>query len=149
MDDDAGTDPFDLARFRTAQDGAYAGALAELRSGQKVGHWIWFVFPQLAGLGRSELSRIYGIRSIEEARAYLADPVLGPRLLEVARALLEVRGRDAGAILGSVDAMKVRSCMTLFHRADPDEPTFRAVLDRYYRGVPDPATDERLGTARV
>ncbi len=144
MDAGAGGDPFDLARFRAAHDGAYAGALAEIRSGRKVGHWIWFVFPQLAGLGRSELSRYYGLRSLDEARAYLADPVLGPRLIEVAGALLAVEGRSAEAILGGVDALKVRSSMTLFHRADPDAPVFRAVLERFYGGVPDPATDQIL-----
>ena len=142
-------DPFALARFVDAQAPVMHEVLAELRAGRKRTHWMWFVFPQLGGLGHSAMARRYAIGSTAEARAYLEHPVLGPRLLEVARALLEVRGRDAGAILGSVDAMKVRSCMTLFHRADPDEPTFRAVLDRYYRGVPDPATDERLGTARV
>ena len=138
-------DPFDLARVRDAQAGAYDGALRELRAGHKVGHWIWFVFPQLAGLGRSELSRYYGIGSLEEARAYLADPVLGPRLVAVADALLATSGRSAEAILGSVDAMKVRSSMTLFRAADPSEPVFDAVLSRFYEGEPDPATLERLG----
>src|SRR6476659_2402047 len=122
----------DLERFRTAQAGAYDGALAELRHGDKTGHWIWYVFPQLRGLGRSETSRHYGIASLDEARAYLADPVLGRRLRECADALLATSGRSAEAILGSVDAMKVRSSMTLFHRVDPDESRFRAVLDRFY-----------------
>lgn len=144
MDAGAGGDPFDLERFRAAQASAYDGALAEIRAGRKVGHWIWFVFPQLVGLGRSELSRTYGLRSLDEARAYLADPVLGPRLVEVAGALLAVEGRSAEAILGDIDALKVRSSLTLFHRAAPDEPVFRAVLERYYGGVPDPATDVLL-----
>src|SRR5262245_3063561 len=122
-------DPFELARFRDAQAGAFEGALAELRAGQKRGHWIWFVFPQLAGLGRSETSRFYGIGSLDEARAYLADGVLGPRLIASADALLVTSGRNADAILSSVDAMKVRSSMTLFREADPDERAFGAVLD--------------------
>ena len=138
-------DPFDLARFRDAQAGAYEGALRELRAGRKTGHWIWFVFPQLAGLGRSEMSRYYGIGSLDEARAYLADPVLGPRLLSCAEALLATSARSAEAILGPVDAMKVRSSMTLFRAADPDEPAFEAVLTRFYGGEPDPATLELLG----
>ena len=138
-------DPFDLMRFRDAQTSAYEGALRELRSGRKRGHWIWFVFPQLAGLGHSELSRFYGIRSLDEARAYLADDVLGPRLVACAEALLATTGQDADAILGSVDAMKVRSSMTLFQAADPDEPAFAAVLTRFYAGEPDPATLRSLG----
>ena len=133
-------DPFDLARFRDAQTGAYDGALAELRAGQKRGHWIWFVFPRLTGLGRSEPSRVYGIASLDEARAYLADDVLGPRLVACAAALLATSGRSAEAILGSVDAMKVRSSMTLFRAADPDERAFGSVLDRFYGGEPDAAT---------
>jgi uncharacterized protein (DUF1810 family) len=138
----------DLERFLVAQAGAYPGALRELRAGRKTGHWIWFVFPQVAGLGHSELSRYYAIASLVEARAYLADPVLGARLRECAGALLAVEGRTAEAILGSVDAVKVRSSMTLFRRADPAEPLFRAVLDRYYGGLPDPRTDELLGLPR-
>jgi uncharacterized protein (DUF1810 family) len=139
-------DPFELARFRDAQAGAYEGALRELRAGRKTGHWIWFVFPQLVGLGRSELSRYYGIGSLGEARAYLADPVLGPRLRACTEALLAAEaGRSADAILGSVDAMKVRSSMTLFAAADPTAPVFRAVLDRFYDGSPDPTTLAMLG----
>jgi uncharacterized protein (DUF1810 family) len=136
----------DLERFVDAQHGVYPGALRELRAGRKTGHWIWFVFPQVVGLGRSELSRYYGIGSLDEARAYLAHPVLGPRLRECARTLLDVEDRTAESILGPVDAIKVRSSMTLFHRADPAEPLFRSVLDRYYGGDPDPRTDELLGT---
>jgi uncharacterized protein (DUF1810 family) len=134
----------DLERFRTAQDGAYSGALAELRRGRKTGHWIWFVFPQLRGLGRSEMSTFYGIASLDEARAYLADPVLGARLRACADTLLATKGSSAEAILGSVDALKVRSSMTLFHRADPGEPRFGAVLHRFYGGVADPDTDRLL-----
>ena len=137
-------DPYDLERFRAAQAGAIDGALAELRRGRKVGHWMWFVFPQLAGLGRSQVSRHYAIRSLDEARAYLADPVLGPRLIACAEALLATPGRSAEAILGSVDAMKARSSMTLFARADPEATVFRAVLERFYDGRPDPATEALL-----
>ena len=140
-------DDFDLERFVAAQDGVYAGALAELRAGRKTGHWIWFVFPQVAGLGRSEMSRIYAIGSLAEARAYLAHPVLGPRLRECVAALLATHGRSADEMLGSIDAVKLRSSMTLFLRADPDEPAFRAVLDRFYDGRPDAATDAILGGA--
>ena len=134
----------DLSRFVTAQQGAYPGALRELRAGRKTGHWIWYVFPQLAGLGESSVSRMYAIASLDEARAYLAHPVLRDRLRECAGALLEHRDRSAEAILGSLDAMKVRSSMTLFHRADPGEPLFGAVLDRFYGGVPDARTDALL-----
>ena len=136
---------FDVERFVAAQDGVYDGALAELRAGRKTGHWIWFVFPQVAGLGRSEMSRIYSIGSLAEARAYLAHPVLGPRLREAAAAVLATHGRSADQILGSIDAVKLRSSMTLFLRADPDERAFRAVLDRFYDGRPDAATDAILG----
>ena len=137
----ADDDPFELARFRDAQTGAYDGALRVLRAGRKVGHWIWFVFPQLLGLGRSEVSRFYGIRSLDEARAYLADPVLGPRLLACCDALLAADAeRSAEAILGSVDAMKVRSSLTLFAAADPDEPRFGRALERFYDGRPDGTT---------
>jgi len=136
---------YDLGRFLTAQRGVYEGVLDELRRGRKAGHWIWFIFPQLAGLGRSEMSRYYGIASLDEARAYLADAVLGARLRECAGLLLASDARTADEILGGIDAMKVRSCMTLFHRAAPDEPVFRQLLDRFYAGVADEATDRLLG----
>jgi uncharacterized protein (DUF1810 family) len=136
---------WDLQRFVDAQQHVIDGALRELRAGRKTGHWIWFVFPQIAGLGFSELSRYYAIGSLDEARAYLEDPVLGSRLRDCAAAVLSVEGRTAEQILGPVDAAKVRSSMTLFHRADPAEPLFRAVLERYYAGIPDPRTDELLG----
>jgi uncharacterized protein (DUF1810 family) len=140
------SDPFDLDRFLAAQDrgGTYEAALAELRRGEKTGHWIWFVFPQVAGLGHSPTSRHYAIGSLAEAKAYLAHPVLGPRLRACARALLEVEGRSAVEILGDLDAHKLRSSMTLFHRADPGAEVFTAVLERYFGGVADPATDARL-----
>ena len=135
---------FDLERFVSAQARTYDDALAELRRGRKTGHWIWFVFPQLAGLGRSAMSEGYAIGSLEEAVAYLAHPVLGPRLRHCAAALLEHRGRTAESILGEIDAVKVRSSMTLFHRAAPDERLWAEVLRTFYTGVPDPATDRLL-----
>jgi uncharacterized protein (DUF1810 family) len=119
--------------------------LAELRAGRKTGHWMWFVFPQIAGLGRSEVSRHYAIASLVEARDYLAHPVLGPRLRTCASIVAAARAPSAEAIFGGIDAVKLRSSMTLFHRADPAEPVFREVLDRYFDGVPDPATDDLLG----
>jgi uncharacterized protein (DUF1810 family) len=141
-------DPYDLERFVTAQDsrGTYVSAVAELRAGHKVGHWMWFVFPQIAGLGLSAMSSRYAISSLDEARRYLAHPVLGPRLEECARILVEQSGSTAHEILGSTDAMKLRSSMTLFARAAPQNPLFREVIERYFDGVPDEATDTRLGS---
>ena len=135
-----------LDRFIEAQDaqGTYRAALAELRAGRKHSHWMWFVFPQLAGLGRSPTAQFYALTSLAEARAYAAHPVLGARLRECAAALLALDGRSADDVLGPVDALKLRSCMTLFARAVPDEPVFPAVLDRYYGGEPDAATDRLL-----
>ena len=135
---------FDLERFVAAQQGLYEGALRELRAGRKTGHWIWFIFPQLAGLGRSEMSRLYGIASLEEARAYIDHPVLGLRLRECVGAVLATSGVTAEQIFGALDAMKVRSSMTLFHRAAPDEPLFAEMLERFYGGVADEATDALL-----
>lgn len=134
----------DLDRFIVAQQGVYDDALTEIRRGRKVGHWIWFVFPQLAGLGRSPTSRSFAIDSLGEARAYLEHPVLGVRLRECADALLAVEGRTAEDIFGLLDALKVRSSMTLFHLAEPGEASFAAVLSRYYDGVPDAATEALL-----
>ncbi|MFI7601970.1 DUF1810 domain-containing protein [Actinoplanes sp. NPDC049681] len=134
----------DLDRFVAAQDGIYERALAELTAGSKRSHWMWFVFPQIAGLGSSPTARTYAIRDLAEARAYLAHPVLGPRLAECARALLAVEGRTAGQILGYPDDLKLRSSMTLFARAADDPAPFQAVLDKYYDGEPDPATLDRL-----
>ena len=137
--------PMDLQRFVEAQDGGtYAQALAELRAGAKRSHWMWFVFPQITGLGRSETARFYAIRSLDEARAYVAHPVLGPRLTESAQALLDIQSDDAEAVLGPIDAQKLRSSMTLFVRAAPDEPVFARVLDRYFGGRADSATDRLL-----
>lgn len=136
---------FDLQRFLDAQAGGlYESALAELRAGRKRSHWMWFVFPQLRGLGRSETSRFYGLDGIDEARAYLVDPVLGRRLRECFEAIVAASG-TAVEILGPIDAMKLRSSATLFARADPAEPLFGAVLDRFFDGQPDPATDALLG----
>ncbi|WP_097196012.1 DUF1810 domain-containing protein [Blastococcus aggregatus] len=138
------SDPFDLQRFVDAQGDSYGTALAELRDGAKRGHWMWFVFPQVAGLGRSATAQHFAISGLDEARAYLAHPVLGPRLRECARALVELGAADPVVVLGSVDAQKLRSSMTLFAHADPAEPGFRAVLDRYFDGREDDATTSRL-----
>ena len=137
--------PYDLERFMAAQEYVYDRVLGELRSGLKTGHWIWFIFPQVAGLGHSDTSRYFAIGSLDEARAYLAHPVLGARLRQCARLVLETEARTAEDIFGPTDAMKVRSCMTLFHRVAPDDPVFAQVLDRYYDGVADEETDARLG----
>ncbi len=122
----------------------YEGVLDELRRGRKTGHWIWFIFPQIAGLGSSAMSQLYAIGSLDEARAYLEHPVLAARLRECAGIVLETRDRTVSEIFGSLDAMKVRSCMTLFHRATPDDTVFTQVLERCYGGVADAATDARL-----
>jgi len=139
-------DPHRLQRFVDAQDEdrTYDAALRELRDGRKRSHWMWFIFPQIAGLGQSPASRRYAISSLDEARASIEHPVLGPRLEECARALLERPGASARDIFGGIDAMKLRSSMTLFHRADPDNPLFSEVLDRYFGGEPDEATDRLL-----
>ncbi len=138
------SDPFDLRRFLDAQAHTYDQALAELRAGEKRTHWMWFVFPQVAGLGRSGMAQRFAISGLEEARAYLAHPTLGRRLVECARTLTALDTEDAAEILGPVDAMKLRSSMTLFAQAAPDEPVFREVLERYFDGQPDAATDQRL-----
>jgi uncharacterized protein (DUF1810 family) len=135
----------DLRRFVDAQDGGvHERALAELRAGRKRGHWMWFVFPQIAGLGSSPTAQHYAIADLDEARRYLADPVLGPRLRECAQAVADLGTTDAVGVLGPVDALKLHSSMTLFAHADPDEPVFRAVLDRYYGGALDEGTTSRL-----
>jgi uncharacterized protein (DUF1810 family) len=174
-------DSYDLERFVAAQDagGTYDHATAELRAGRKTSHWMWFVFPQIAGLGYSHVSRTYAITSLAEARAYLAHPVLGARLIECFTILAgglpdgglpagglpagglpdgglpdgglpdgglpaDGRGRTAEQIFGEVDALKLRSCATLFMHAAPDEPVFQQVLEQYYDGVPDAATEQRI-----
>lgn len=133
---------YDLERFVAAQDagGTYDRALAELRRGRKTGHWMWFGFPQVTGLGRSATARHYAVSGLAEAQAYVAHPVLGPRLRECATALTELLGSDPVAVLGSVDAMKLRSSMTLFAHADPDEARYAAVLDQYFAGAHDEDT---------
>ncbi len=135
-----------LERFVSAQDAGatYTAALAELRAGRKRSHWMWFVFPQLAGLGHSSAAQHFAISGLPEARAYLAHPVLGRRLRECAGTLLELPGRSAPEIFGGIDAMKLRSSMTLFMRADPGEPVFPQVLERYFGAEADAATDRLL-----
>lgn len=138
------TDPFDLARFVEAQEHSYADALAELRRGRKTSHWMWFVFPQLRELGRSPTAKHFGIASLAEARAYLAHPLLGPRLIAACEALLGATG-DATNILGGVDAMKLRSSMTLFAAAADDPAPFTAVLSRFFNDEGDKLTFDLLG----
>ena len=142
-------DPYDLERFVTAQDagGTYRQALGELRGGAKRSHWMWFVFPQLAGLGHSPTARKYAVTAMDEARAYLRHPVLGPRLVECAGAVAGLEGRTAGQIFGGTDERKLHSSMTLFLRADPQQAVFRAVLAKYFDGLPDAATDRLLDRA--
>jgi uncharacterized protein (DUF1810 family) len=141
-------DRFDLERFHAAQRGAYDGALAELRAGRKRGHWIWFVFPQVRGLGHSEMSRRYAIGSLAEARAYLSDATLGPRLRACCEALAALGdGTDIDAVMGGIDALKLHSSMTLFALADPSEPLFERILERWYGGERDEATVRLLGAA--
>lgn len=139
-------DRYDLQRFVTAQDegGTYDGALAELWRGRKTGHWMWFVFPQIAGLGQSAMSQRYAITSLDEAKAYAAHLVLGSRLRESASAVLSTQAGNAEQILGGIDAMKLHSSMTLFSRAVPNEPVFSQVLDRFFDGEADQATESRL-----
>jgi uncharacterized protein (DUF1810 family) len=139
-------DPYRLARFVDAQDssGVYVQALAEIRQGEKQGHWMWFVFPQIAGLGKSPTAREYAITCRAEAGAYMRHPVLGPRLLECCRALLRAPDRSAEEIFGWVDALKLRSSMTLFAAVAADEPLFGAVLQRYFSGQGDEMTERLL-----
>ena len=138
-------DPFNLNRFVEAQDLVYRSVIAELRAGVKQSHWMWFVFPQIAGLGFSPASQRYAISSLDEARAYLAHPVLGPRLIECAGIVAATQGRTAEQIFGGIDAMKLRSSVTLFLRAAPGEFVFARVLSEHFDGEPDPATDRLIG----
>jgi uncharacterized protein (DUF1810 family) len=140
---DAG-DPFDLNRFVSAQENDYERALAEICSGRKRTHWMWYVFPQFDGLGFSSTSRHYAIKSVEEARAYLDHPVLGPRLRECALAAIGIEGRSAAQIFGSPDDLKLKSCMTLFACVSPPDSVFDRLLDRFYQGQRDPKTLELL-----
>lgn len=134
------TNDFDLSRFTDAQQSSYATALAELRAGHKRTHWIWYVFPQLRGLGRSSTAERYGLTGLAEARAYLAHPVLGERLREAIGAVLEHEAKGASAVLGELDAMKFKSCLTLFSLADPSEPLFRRALEAFFGGQLDEQT---------
>jgi uncharacterized protein (DUF1810 family) len=133
-------DPFDLQRFVDAQAGVWADVQAELAAGAKRSHWMWFVFPQLASLGRSATARHYGLASVDEARAYWAHPLLGPRLRACCEQLMALHGRSLHQVFGSPDDLKLRSCMTLFERAVPGEPLFAQVLERYCAGQRDPLT---------
>jgi uncharacterized protein (DUF1810 family) len=139
-------DDFNLQRFVDAQDrdGSYERALSELEHGRKQGHWIWFVFPQIQGLGSSQTARFYAISSLAEATAYLKHPVLGPRLAEAAETLLELPTRDPASILGELDAMKLRSSMTLFSHVEDAAPVFSRMLTEFYSGQGDDATARAL-----
>jgi uncharacterized protein (DUF1810 family) len=139
-------DPYDLERFVAVQDtaSAYDRATSELRRGRKTGHWMWFVFPQIAGLGQSPTSRKFAISSLAEAEAYFRHPVLGPRLTECVRIVAGLQGLSADQIFGGLDALKLRSSMTLFRRAAPGEPLFGQLLSQYFDGVPDSATGRLL-----
>ncbi|WP_042695471.1 DUF1810 domain-containing protein [Azospirillum sp. B506] len=138
-------DPFDLQRFVTAQDPVFATVIDELRNGRKRSHWMWFIFPQLRALGRSPTAQFYGIASMDEARAYLAHPALGPRLVQATETVLSVRERTLHEIFGSPDDLKFRSCMTLFAETEPAGSLYRKALDRYCDGRPDDATLALLG----
>jgi uncharacterized protein (DUF1810 family) len=139
--DTRGTDdPFDLARFLKAQESDYKDALAEIKSGQKRTHWMWYIFPQIDGLAFSSMSKFFSIKGIEEARAYLNHPVLGSRLLECAQAVVDVERRSIAEILGSPDELKLRSCATLFAAESPSGSVFERILERYYHGVRDEKT---------
>jgi uncharacterized protein (DUF1810 family) len=136
-------DPYDLARFVHAQEGVYDEALAEIRSGRKRSHWMWFIFPQVAGLGSSPASQHYAITSLAEARAYLAHPLLGPRVVACAEALL-VQGRTGREVFGSPDDLKLRSCATLFAAVSPQGSVFHRLLDRFFDGAADQRTLDLL-----
>lgn len=137
-------DPFDLQRFVEAQSGTFERARAEILAGRKVTHWMWFIFPQIEGLGRSPMARRYAIRSLDEARAYLEHPILGPRLVECTEIVNRIDGKSARDVFGTPDDLKFRSSMTLFARAARDEPVFEQALAKYFDSVPDPLTIERL-----
>lgn len=137
-----------LSRFIQAQEQMYPGALSEVRSGHKRSHWMWFVFPQIKGLGSSETAKFYGIADLREAEAYLSHPLLGKRLVEISRALLDIEGKTATAIFGAPDDLKLRSCMTLFLKVPDADPVFIAVLKKYFQGIPDQLTLEILANWR-
>lgn len=138
------SDPFDLQRFVNAQDPVYSRVVSELRAGRKQSHWMWFVFPQIAGLGHSAMAERYAMRSLEEARAYLARPVLGGRLRECTGLVIAIEGKSVRGIFGSPDDLKFHSSMTLFAHAAPDESIFRDALAKYFAGLEDEATLSRI-----
>jgi len=138
-------DPFDLNRFVAAQTGQYETALAEIKAGRKRSHWMWFIFPQFDGLGFSPTARLNAIKSVAEARGYLAHPLLGPRLLECFAAVLGIEGRSAHDVFGSPDDMKLRSCATLFAHVSPPGSAFERLLDKYFSGKADNRTLQSLG----
>jgi len=140
-------DPYNLQRFEDAQQPVYASVLSELKHGRKCGHWIWFIFPQVKGLGQSANSEFFGISSLQEASAYLQHPVLGPRLKECTALVNALEGDSAEDILGEIDAMKFRSCVTLFANATPQNQTFTQALEKYFEGTFDPATIRYLKTS--
>ena len=135
---------YDLSRFLEAQKNAYDTALREIRAGRKRSHWMWYIFPQIQGLGYSAMAQHYAIRDLGEAREYLQHPLLGPRLIEISEALLALEESDPRRVMGSPDDLKLRSCMTLFQCAAPDQPVFGKVLDKFYGGKPDGRTLEIL-----
>ena len=139
------SDPHHLSRFVQAQTGDYQRALSEIRSGRKHSHWMWYIFPQIAGLGFSSTSKLYSIKSQAEAEAYLSHPILGARLLDCAEAALQVEGHSAGEIFGSTDERKLRSCATLFAAVSPADSVFHRLLDKYFQGRRDSKTLELLG----
>ena len=131
---------YDLERFYKAQEYDYETALSEIRNGRKESHWMWYIFPQVSGLGRSTMAEYYAIRSREEAKAYIEDPILGKRLIEISWALLQVDSDDAEEVMGWPDNLKLRSCMTLFAEVAPEQPVFRSVLEKFYDGEMDGKT---------
>ena len=135
---------YDLSRFLEAQKNSYDTALREIRAGRKRSHWMWYIFPQIRGLGYSAMAQHYAIRDLGEAREYVQHPVLGPRLIEISEALLALDESDPRRVMGSPDDLKLRSCMTLFQSAAPDQPVFGKVLDKFYGGQPDGRTLEIL-----
>ena len=143
------SDPFDLNRFLKAQDDDYNRALSELTNGRKRTHWMWFIFPQIDGLAFSSMSQFYAIKSVDEAKAYLAHPVLGSRLLECAEAVVAVNGKSITEIMGSPDDLKLRSCATLFAEVSESGSVFERILEKYYHGERDERTLDQLKKLRT
>lgn len=136
------TAQYNLQRFTDAQEGVYQRALKEIKNGRKQSHWMWFIFPQVAGLGFSETTRFYAVKDKTEASLYMQDPVLGSRLIEISQALLDIEGRSANQIFGSPDDLKLKSCMTLFSSLPDANPVFESVINKYYNGTKDARTLE-------